>query len=146
MRIFAGNSDSPFFLGVLPLLTLEIWRKLNLFLKQFVSATPLNPLNWISWKFVVIQNILCTCAYMYSPKFLIQYFFLGVTPLKWWANVMPVQYLAMVLTTRILQVFSIVPNIDQKFEHLKHFVWIDDNVLAYKRKIGSWAHFLQWQW
>ena len=30
----------------------------------FVSATPLKPLNWILWNFVVIKNILCRCTYL----------------------------------------------------------------------------------
>ena len=42
MCIFAENSDSIFFLGVMPLLKLETWPKLDILLKQFVIATPLN--------------------------------------------------------------------------------------------------------
>ena len=34
-----------FFLGVMPFLNLEIWHKWKILLKQFVSATPLKPLN-----------------------------------------------------------------------------------------------------
>ena len=38
----------------------------------FVSATPLKPLNRMSWNFVVIKNILHRCANL--QQFLIQFF------------------------------------------------------------------------
>ena len=37
------------------------------------SATPLKPLNRISWNFVVMKDIMCRCAY--PQEILIQYFF-----------------------------------------------------------------------
>ena len=40
-----------------------------------VSATPLKPLNRISWNFVVMKNIMCRCAYTCTQES-----FLGVTP------------------------------------------------------------------
>ena len=43
---------SGFILGIMPLLNLEIWPKLNIQLKQFVSATSLNALNRISCSFI----------------------------------------------------------------------------------------------
>ena len=52
-----------FFLGVMPLLNLEIWPKLNLLLKQFFSTTPLKLLNRILWNFVVDKYIPSTWAY-----------------------------------------------------------------------------------
>ena len=33
-----------------------------------------------------------------------------------------------------------------EYEHLKHFVWKDDNIFVFKRKIGNQAHFPIWQW
>ena len=42
-----------------------------------VSATPLKPLNKISWNVVVMKDMMCRCAY--PKKIFIQYF-LGVTP------------------------------------------------------------------
>ena len=45
MCTFAGNFN--FFQGVMPLLNLEMLPKLNILLKQFVSATPLKLLNRI---------------------------------------------------------------------------------------------------
>ena len=66
-----------FFLGVMPLLNLEIWPKLNTLLKRFVSATLLKPLNIISWNFVVMKDIMCRCANW--KEILIQFFFAGVT-------------------------------------------------------------------
>ena len=38
-----------FCLGVTPFFNFEIWPKWKILLKQFVSATPLKPLNRISW-------------------------------------------------------------------------------------------------
>ena len=38
-----------------------------------VSANPLKSLNRISWNFVVMRNIMCTCAY--PQNILIQFFF-----------------------------------------------------------------------
>ena len=35
----------------------------RILLKQFVSAIPLKPLNKISWNFVVMNDIMCWCAY-----------------------------------------------------------------------------------
>ena len=43
-----------FFLGVMPLLNLEIWPKLNILLKQFVNATPLKVPNRKSWNVVIV--------------------------------------------------------------------------------------------
>ena len=46
------------FLGVMPLLNLEeIWPKLNIPLKKFVSATPLKQLSRMLWNSVVMKNI-----------------------------------------------------------------------------------------
>ena len=45
---------------------------------QLVSATPLKPLNRISWNFVVVKEIICRCAY--PQKILILFFFRAVTP------------------------------------------------------------------
>ena len=42
---------------------LRICPKLNIQPKQFVSATPLKPLNRISCNFTIKVDILCTCAY-----------------------------------------------------------------------------------
>ena len=77
MCISTGNFDSTFFLGVSPFLNLEIWPKWY-YSTQFVSATPLKSLNRITWNFVVMKDIMCTCAY--PQEILIQFFFLGVTP------------------------------------------------------------------
>ena len=63
MRISTGNFDSIFFLGVTTFLNWKIWPKWKILLKQFVSATPLKPLNRISWNFVVMKDIPCRCAY-----------------------------------------------------------------------------------
>ena len=63
MFISTGNFDSIFFLGITPFLNLEIWPKWMILPTQFVSATPLKPLNRISWNFVVIKDIMCRCAY-----------------------------------------------------------------------------------
>ena len=46
--------------------------------QQFVSATPLKPLNRIFWSFVVMKDIMCRCAY--PQEILIPFFFLGFTP------------------------------------------------------------------
>ena len=43
-----------------------------------VSATPLKPLKGISWTFVVMKDIMCTCAY--PQEIMIPIFFLGFTP------------------------------------------------------------------
>ena len=64
MCIFTENFDSIFFLGATPFLYLEIWPKWNILLKQFVSATPLKPLNRISWNFVVMKDIMCRYAFL----------------------------------------------------------------------------------
>ena len=65
-----------FFLGIMLLLNLEIWPKFNNhgLLKQFVSATPLKPLNRISWYFVVMKDILWRFACL--QEILIQFLFL----------------------------------------------------------------------
>ena len=76
MHIFAENFDSIFFLGVKPLLNLEIWPKLNILLKQFVIATPLKLLHRVSWSFVVIKDIPWICAS--SQGLLIRFFSLRV--------------------------------------------------------------------
>ena len=78
MHISTGNFDLNFFLGVTTFLNLEIWSKWKILLKQFVSATPLKPLNGISWNFVVVKDIPCRCAYLL--EILIQFFFPGVMP------------------------------------------------------------------
>ena len=72
MCISTRNFDSIFFLGVTPFLNLEIWPKWKILLKQFVSATPLKPLNRISWNFVVMKDIMCRSAY--PQEILIQLF------------------------------------------------------------------------
>ena len=41
-----------------PFLNFEIWRKWKILLKQFVSTTPLKPLNRIAWNFVVMKDIM----------------------------------------------------------------------------------------
>ena len=43
-----------------------------------VSATPLKPLNRISWNFVVMKDIMCTCAY--PQEILIPFVSLRFTP------------------------------------------------------------------
>ena len=58
-----ANFVSIFFLGVTSFLNLEIWPKWKILLKQFVSATPLIPLNRISWSFVVMKDIVCRYAF-----------------------------------------------------------------------------------
>ena len=58
-----------FSLGVTPFLNLEIWQKW----KILVNATPLKPLNRISWNFVVMKDIICRCAY--PQEILIPFFF-----------------------------------------------------------------------
>ena len=78
IRISTGNFDSIFFLRVTPFFSLEIWQKWKILLKQFVSATPLKPLNRMSWNFVVVKGIPCRCAYLH--EILIQFVFLRVTP------------------------------------------------------------------
>ena len=54
--------------------------------QQFVSATPLKPLNRIFWNFVVMNDIMYTCAY--PQDILIQFFFLEQCPFLnfeiWW--------------------------------------------------------------
>ena len=57
--------DTIFLWELCPLLNLEIWPKLNILLKQFVSSTPLEFLNRISSIFLVtcMKDILCMCAY-----------------------------------------------------------------------------------
>ena len=64
MCISTGNFDSIFFLGFTPFLNLEIWRKWKILLKQFVSTTPLKPLNRIAWNFVVMKDIMCRYAFL----------------------------------------------------------------------------------
>ena len=49
--------------GIMPLLIIEIWQKLNILLKQFSSAAPLKPLHKTSCYFKVKVEILCLCAY-----------------------------------------------------------------------------------
>ena len=62
---------------------------------------------------------------------------------------------AVVLTTQILLVFSVAQIFTKKLDSvmctlqmwaLKCFVWKDDNVLAYKRKIENPAHFPNRRW
>ena len=50
MSILTGNFDSIFFLWSYALLNLEIWPKSKILLKQFVSTTPLEPMNRIFLK------------------------------------------------------------------------------------------------
>ena len=64
MCISTGNFDSTFFLGVMPFLNFEIWRKWKILLKQLVSTTPLKPLNRIAWIFVVMKDIMCRYAFL----------------------------------------------------------------------------------
>ena len=61
------------FLGVTPFLNLEIWLKWKILLKQFVNPTTLKLLNRISWNFVVVKVIPCTCAY--PGEILVLFFF-----------------------------------------------------------------------
>ena len=60
--------------GIMPLLIIEIWQKLNILLKQFSSAAPLKPLHKTSCYFIVKVDILCICAYL--REILIWFFFL----------------------------------------------------------------------
>ena len=69
MCISTGNFDSIFFLGVMPFLNFEIWRKWKILLKQFVSTTRLKPLNRIVWNFVIMKDIMC--RYSFLQKMLI---------------------------------------------------------------------------
>ena len=55
--IFFSRSNGAIF----ELRNLANWKIL---LNQFVSATPLKPLHRISWKFVVIKDIVCTYAFL----------------------------------------------------------------------------------
>ena len=58
------NSNS-IFLGSYALLNfIEIWRKLNILLKQFVSATPVKLFNRVLWVFVIDKDIQCSCTYL----------------------------------------------------------------------------------
>ena len=82
MCISTGNFDSIFFLGVTPFLNLEIRPKWKILLKQSVSATPLKPLNRISWNFVVVKDIPYRCAY--PQEILIQFFFSELHPFWTW--------------------------------------------------------------
>ena len=52
MRIFTGNFANFFLLGIMPLLNLEMWPKLDILLKQFVTRI-LKLLNRISCNFIV---------------------------------------------------------------------------------------------
>ena len=63
--------DSLFFLRFTSFLNFESRPKWKIQLKQFVSATPLKPLNTISRNFVVMKDIMCRCAY--PQKILIQF-------------------------------------------------------------------------
>ena len=53
-------------------LNFEFWRKWKILLKQLVSATPLKPLNRISWNFVIMKDIMC--RYAYPQDILIPFF------------------------------------------------------------------------
>ena len=64
MCISTGNFDSIFFLWITLFLNFKIWRKWKILLKQLVSATPLKPLNRISWNFVVMKDIMCRYAFL----------------------------------------------------------------------------------
>ena len=68
-----------FFLRITPVFNLEIGPKWKILLKQFVSTTPLKPLNRISRNIEVMKDLMCRCAY--PQEILIQFFFLGVMPL-----------------------------------------------------------------
>ena len=72
MRISTWNFDSIFFLGVTPFLNLEIWPNERYYSTQFVSATPLKPINRISSDFVVMKDVMCRCTY--TQEILIQLF------------------------------------------------------------------------
>ena len=50
----------------------ELWPKWKILLKQFISATPLKPLNRISWNFVVMKDLMCRSAYV--QEILIKFF------------------------------------------------------------------------
>ena len=78
MRVSIGHFDSIFFSDLRPFLNLEIWPKRKIILKQFVSATPLKPLNRISCNFVVVKDIPCICAY--PQENFIQNFFSELRP------------------------------------------------------------------
>ena len=84
--LFTGDDTG---LGGITGLDLFSWIRCSLFLghfklrkltkmKEFVSATPLKPLNRISWNFVVMKDIMCRCAY--PQGILIQLFFLELRP------------------------------------------------------------------
>ena len=62
-----------FFLRITPVFNLEIGPKWKILLKQFVSATPLKPLNRISRNIEVMKDLMCRCAY--PQEILIQFFF-----------------------------------------------------------------------
>ena len=66
MCISTGNFDSIFFLGFMPFLNFEIWRKWKILLdqKQLVSTTPLKPLNRIASNFLVMKDIMCIYAFL----------------------------------------------------------------------------------
>ena len=74
MCTFAGISNSIFFLGVTPLLTIEIRSKFNLLLKQFVSATAKQI-------FVKLKLYRIHCVNVHVRRKLWLMFSLGVTPL-----------------------------------------------------------------
>ena len=63
MCIPTGNFVQFFSQNYALFLNLEIWPKWKILLKQFVSATPLKPLNRISWNILVKKDLMCRCAY-----------------------------------------------------------------------------------
>ena len=67
-----------YFLGVTPFLNLEFWPKWKILLFFLVSATPLKPLNRISWNFVDMKDIMC--RYAYPQEILSPFFFSELRP------------------------------------------------------------------
>lgn len=57
-----------FFLGAMAIFNLERTR-LNILMKEFVTATPLLPLNRLYGNFVVMKEIRRTCKCAYTLKF-----------------------------------------------------------------------------
>ena len=59
MPLYTENSDPIFFMGVMPFLNFKILPKWYILLKQFVSATPLKPLNRIWWNLFWFRRSYC---------------------------------------------------------------------------------------
>ena len=64
MCISTENFDSIFFSELRPFWTKKIGQNERYFSTQFVSATPLKPLNRISWNFVVMKEIMCRYTFL----------------------------------------------------------------------------------